>query len=76
MMNAIQEDEEMMYLLKLNTSVKKVKSSNGENSQKISELDTLFKELHEIIARVQKAQSKSANAVQDKKKDDPKKAKK
>lgn len=55
MLNAIQEDEEMQYLMKLNGSVKKVKSSNSENSQKINELDTLFKELHEIIARVQKA---------------------
>ena len=76
MLNAIQEDEEMQYLMRLNGSVKKVKSSNSENSQKINELDTLFKELHEIIARVQKAQSKSATAVQDKKKEDPKKGKK
>jgi hypothetical protein len=32
MINAIQDDEEMQYLMKLNHSVKKVKGSNGENS--------------------------------------------
>ena len=63
MMQVLQEDEEMHYLIKLNSTVKKVKNSNGENSQKINELDTLFKELKEIIGRVQKAQSKSASAA-------------
>lgn len=73
MINVIKEEEEMQYLIKLHSSVQKVKNSNGENSTKIQELSTLFGELHEIIGRVQKAQSKSAGVTQEKKKEDPKK---
>lgn len=72
----IGETEDMQYLLKLHKSVQKVKASNEENSTKIVELSSLFKELGDTITRVQKAQSKAAGAASDKKKDDAKKAKK
>ena len=55
MINAIGEEEDLQYLIKLHSSVQKVKSSNGVNSTKITELSTLFKEMHEMIERVQKA---------------------
>lgn len=76
MINSIGDDEELQYLIRLHHFVQKVKGSNSENSTKIQELNTLFTELHDIIGRVQRNQSKSANSAQDKKKEDQKKAKK
>ena len=72
----ISEDEELHYLLKLHHFIQKVKSSNNENTTAISGLKTLFVDLGNDITRVQKAQTKSANTAQDKKKEEQKKQKK
>ncbi len=56
----ISEDEELHYLLKLHSTIQKVKVSNNENTTAISGLKNLFTDLGDHITRVQKMQSKAA----------------
>jgi len=58
------------YLLKLHSTVQGVKGKNLENSGMINMLHTTFDEIHEMLSKLQKAQSKSTSTTQDKKKDD------
>ncbi len=72
MINQIEENEELHYLLKLHSTVQNVKGKNGENAGMISMLHTTFDEIHEMLNKLQKAQSKGAGSAVDKKKDDKK----
>jgi hypothetical protein len=47
-----------------------VKGKNLENSGMINMLHTTFDEIHDMLSKLQKAQSKSTSSTQDKKKDD------
>ncbi len=70
LINQIGENEDLHYLLKLHTTVQTVKSKNIENAGAVSMLHTTFDEIHEMLARLQKAQSKSSGSTVEKKKDD------
>ncbi len=70
MINQIGENEDLHYLLKLHSTVQNVKGKNIENAGMISMLNTTFDEIHEMLGKLQKAQSKSTVSTQDKKKDD------
>jgi hypothetical protein len=70
MINELGENEELHYLLKLHSTVQNVKGKNLENSGMISMLNTTFDEIHDMLGKLQKAQSKSTASTQDKKKDD------
>ena len=70
MINQIEENEDLHYLLKLHTFVQDVKGKNVENSGMISMLHTTFDEIHDMLGKLQKAQSKSTAGTQEKKKDD------
>ena len=76
LLSMIGEDKQLQYLIKLHDTIQKVKSSNIENETAITALSDLFKNLGEDMQRVQKAQKKSANTAQDKKKEEQKKGKK
>lgn len=56
--------------MRLHTTVQQVKSKNVENAGAVSMLHTTFDEIHEMLTRLQKAQSKSTGSAVEKKKDD------
>ena len=70
MLNEIGEKEELEYLLKLHHTVQKVKGVYNENQGMVKMLGETFEEIHDMLAKLQKAQSKSTASTQDKKKDD------
>lgn len=72
LINAIGENEDLQYMIKLSNFVHKVKVSNHENSSKIGELGELFVDLHKMLETLQKNQSKSGTKGPEKKKEEAK----